>query len=385
MTLELKLMHDLEFDQRMVIANLVRDNHAPERTRINVEGFFDPELQSHDDLEYRGPEYDGLDIAVIVAALNNDKVVGFYESTFFGLDNGVLENTLPGYLNVKSKGQGIGSEIIDSMGTIFQELGYVTGVPVVHTVGSIDETTMYANMSYESIGTGQNGEWQQLHMYQKTFLPQHQELVPNQQRIVDSMSKRIQKYNTLELKLFEDLDEKLQYEAAEVVARSPILSPGEERRMDPNEISEGYIDEKLEGLKDDSDLYVIVTGIEEGKVVAVYEMPPFRQREECNLRNADIGYLHAYPRGEGVGGRFMKALGPILETVAFRASSELEHYVNSDYGPLFTRQGYDDHGDIDNIGKNDYSRVYSPQNHALGSGQENIVQGFLKSIPTNPT
>ena len=80
----------------------------------------------------------------------------------------------------------------------------------------------------------------------------------------------------------------------------------------------------------------------------------------------------------------MKALGPILETVAFRASSKLGHYVNSDYGPLFTRQEYDDHGDIDNIGKNDYSRVYSPQNHALGSGQENIVQGFQKSIPTNP-
>ena len=375
MTLELKLMPDLEFDQKMVIANLVRENHAPERTRINVEGFFDPE---------RPLSYDGLDIAVIVAALNNDKVVGFYESTFFGLDNGVLENTLPGYLNVKSKGQGIGSEIIDSMGTIFQELGYVTGVPVVHTVGSIDETNIYVRKGYEPIGTGQKGEWQQLHMYQKTFLPQHQELVPNQQRIVDSMSKRIQKYNTLELKLFEDLDEKLQYEAAEVVARSPILSPGEKRRMDPNEISEGYIDEKLEGLKDDSDFYVIVIGIEEGKVVAVYEMSPFRQRGEGNLRNADMGSLQAYPREEGVGSRFMKALGPILETVAFRASSELEHYVNSDYGPLFTRQGYDDHGDIDNIGKNDYSRVYSPQNHALGSGQENIVQGFLKSIPTNP-
>ena len=384
MTLELKLMQDLEFDQKMVIANLVRGNHAPERTRINVEGFFDPELQSHDDLEYRGPEYDGPDIAVIVAALDSDEVVGFYESTFFGLDNGVLENTLPGYLNVESKGQGIGSEIIDSMGTIFQELGYVTGVPVVHTVGSIKETNMYTNKSYESIGTGQKGEWQQLHMYQKTFLPQHQELVPNQQKIVDAMSKRIQKYNTLELKLFEDLDKELQYEAAEVVARSPILSPGEERRLDPNEISEGYIDEKLEGLKDDSDFYVIVIGIEEGKVVAVYEMPPFRQTEENILRNADIGYLHAYPRGEGVGGRFMKALGPILETVADRTSSELKHYVNSDYGPLFTRQGYDDHGDIDNIGKNDYSRVYSPQNHALGSGQENIVQGFQKSIPTNP-
>ena len=376
MTLELKLMQDLEFDQKMVIANLVSENHAPERTRINVEGFFNPK---------RPLSYDGLDIAVIVAALNNDKVVGFYESTFFGLDNGVLENTLPGYLNVESKGQGIGSEIIDSMGTIFQELGYVTGVPVVHTIGSIDETTMYANMSYESIGTGQKGEWQQLHMYQKTFLPQHQELVPNQQRIVDSMSKRIQKYNTLELKLFEDLDEKLQYEAAEVVARSPILSPGEERRMGPNEISEGYIDEKLEGLKDDSDLYVIVVGIEDGKVVAMYEMTPFRQTGEGNLRNADVGNLHAYPREEGVGDRFMKALGPILETVASRASSELEHNVNSAPGTLFPRHGYDNHGDIDNIGKNDYSRVYSPHNHALGSGQESIVQGFLKSIPTNPT
>lgn len=384
-------MQDLEFDQKMVISNLVRDrdNPVPERTQINVEGFFDPELQLHDgleygDLEYRGPEYDGPDIAVIVAALDSDEVAGFYESTFFGLGNGVLENTLPGYLNVASKGQGIGSEIIDSIGTIFQELGHVSGVPVVHTVGSINETTMYTNNGYESIGTGQNGEWQQLHMYQKTFLPQHQELVHGQQKIVDAMSKRIQKYNTLELKLFEDLDKELQYKAAEVVARSPILGPGEERRMDPNDTAKGYIDEKLEGLKDDSDFYVIVTGIEEGRVVAVYEMPPFRQTGGNILRNADIGYLHAYPRGEGIGGRFMKALGPILETLAYRASSKLGHYVNSPYGPLFTNQGYDDHGDIGNIGKNDYSRLYLPHNHALGSGQESIVQGFLKSIPINP-
>lgn len=182
---------------------------------------------------------------------------------------------------------------------------------------------------------------------------------------------------TLELKLFEDLEEAQQREAAGVIASIEKVESGESRRVDPNQVTEDIIAGKLEDLVYSVESNVVITGIYAGKVVAVYEMPLFRRTGKNSLENRDPGYLTAYPPEQGFGSMVIKSMEQILEAVAHSTQSNgLVHYEFSRSKTLFPRFGYKHERN-----SNRYHRRYKPKNHPLGMSEGRIVMGFVNAIP----
>lgn len=182
MSLEFKLMNDLEPGQKEEIAEIARDNGAPYWVQDEISLLLDPDI----------PLYKGSDMMVEVGILEDRNLLGFYDIPFLGIVDDVLQNTLPGYIAIRKTdhGRGIGTQAIGALNGIFHELAYLQDVDVVHTGGSVNGTTMFTQNGYEFIGMGQKGEWQQQHLYQKTFAPEKQDLSIEHQRIATVLYNR---------------------------------------------------------------------------------------------------------------------------------------------------------------------------------------------------
>jgi len=195
----------------------------------------------------------------------------------------------------------------------------------------------------------------------------------------------------LELKLFEDLEEHQQRQAAFIFAG--LVMPKQEYfkfsrvmttdmvRANPNQRSEERIDEELRYLNDSLEYNVVITAVDyREKVVAVYEMHPF-VRDGDFLRNKEPGFLITEPTGQHIGDNVLKLLLPILESLAYSSqSSYLIHTAWRRKGTLFTRNGYTDEGDLGNTGKHQYMRRYQPREHSLQLSEMRIIEDFQKTI-----
>jgi len=186
MSLEFKLMNDLEPVQKEEIAEIARDNEAPYWVQDEISLLLDPDI----------PLYRGADMRVEVGILEDGNLLGFYDVPFFGIVDGALQNTLPGYIAIRKTDhdRGIGTLAIGALKGIFHELAYLQDVDLVHTGGSVNETTRFTQNGYEFIGMGQTGEWQQQHLYQKTFAIEKQSLSIQNQRIVTVLYNRIMNF-----------------------------------------------------------------------------------------------------------------------------------------------------------------------------------------------
>jgi len=183
MPLEFKLMNDLKPGQKEEIAEIARDNDAPDWVQDEINLLLDPDI----------PLYRGSDMRVELGILEDGNLIGFYDVPFFGIVDGALRNILPGYIAIRKTDQdrGIGTQAIGALKGIFHELAYFENVNVVHTGGSVNGTTMFTKNGYEPIGMGQKGEWQQQHLYQNIFAIERQDLSIEHQRIATVLYNRI--------------------------------------------------------------------------------------------------------------------------------------------------------------------------------------------------
>lgn len=188
---------------------------------------------------------------------------------------------------------------------------------------------------------------------------------------------------------FEKLNQRQQLETAYIMSGVEEKHPSQGSSahksqftiIPPNDRTRGMILKAYHNLHESLENNLIVVGIDySGKVVAMYEMSPFR-RIGNNLSNSEPGLMIAEPRGEGIADEFLTLLEPILETLACVAgSSHLTHVYATKETSLLIRHKYTDIGDNDKTGQHVYRRDYMPKNHPLGKDQQRIVDSFMKSV-----
>lgn len=162
----------------------------------------------------------------------------------------------------------------------------------------------------------------------------------------------------LELRLFDDLEHPLKLAAATVLAG-----------RDGDAVHAlGYL---MHGNK------VPVTGVDSGKLVAVYGLPYF-MREGDILRNSDFGFMATEPQGMGVGTSMLGLVKRIFEAAANEAQAVLVHRTASQ-SSLTLRCGYEEDGTFhDNVKVR--SRGYAPKQHSLTESEQRIVAKLLHSV-----
>ena len=162
----------------------------------------------------------------------------------------------------------------------------------------------------------------------------------------------------LELRLFNDLEHPLQFAAANVLAGSG-----------------GDAVHALEYLMHANK--VPVTGVDSGKLVAVYGLPYF-MREGNILTNSDFGLMATEPQGMGVGTSMLGLVKRVFEATANDAQAVLVHRAARD-SSLLLRCGYKEDGTFhDNVKV--CSLRYAPKQHSLTEYEKRIVAKLLHSV-----
>ena len=162
----------------------------------------------------------------------------------------------------------------------------------------------------------------------------------------------------LELRLFDNLDERQQQDAALIL-----------RSNTPHKASSALAWLQQPGI-------VTVAGLKHGAVAAIYGLSPFLRRESGVLKNLGSGYLAARPTGQGIGTEMMRSLGFVFEGLASQAAvSAVEHVVVT-RTTLFGRLGYGACGWRPD-GSNVFAAAYYPQPHEFAAGQQQIVDKFM--------
>lgn len=166
----------------------------------------------------------------------------------------------------------------------------------------------------------------------------------------------------LELRLFGDLEQPMQFAAATVLAGK-----------------EGDVVQALEYLMHGNK--VPVTGVDSDKLVAVYGLPYFMRKDDT-LRNSDFGFMATEPQGRGVGTSMLGLVKRIFEATANGAQAVLVHRVATD-GGLFLRCGYKEEDGF-HYAMKVRSRRYEPKQHFLTEHERRIVEQLLShlQVPT---
>jgi hypothetical protein len=159
----------------------------------------------------------------------------------------------------------------------------------------------------------------------------------------------------IELKLFQNLDERSQLEATKMYT-------GDTEKSDFDEFG---------GEK------VTITGVRDGVVVSVYVFLGFLSSKE-GIVNREWAYLISEPREQGVGSETIERVGRIFQSVAFYTNTTFMHRMMTEHSNLATRQGYtyEGKGSAGDI----YRKQFAPIKHELPSSEQRIVDAIINSI-----